>query len=176
MEFYKKCRLLCTPKLKGKSSWWMLWNMINLMILYESVSPIRHQVIIWTNDNILEIGPLGTNFSKILTIIQQFSYKKLIWKNCLQNVEGHLYILSSSSLIQNINFTNTCYAFLGLHVWYGRIIIFCRSINIASGKADHHFHWYCSVYDACHWHIILWHYGSIRLFGYCIIIINIIED
>ena len=35
------------------------------------------QAIIWTNDGILLIGPLGTNFSKILIEIQTFSLKKI---------------------------------------------------------------------------------------------------
>ena len=38
--------------------------------------PGRRQAIIWTNDGILLIGPLGTNFSEILIEIQSFSFKK----------------------------------------------------------------------------------------------------
>ena len=34
------------------------------------------QTIIWTNAGILLIGPLGTNFSKILIKINTFSFKK----------------------------------------------------------------------------------------------------
>ena len=41
------------------------------------LSPDRHQAIIWTNAGILLIGPLGTNFSEILTGIQTFSLKKI---------------------------------------------------------------------------------------------------
>ena len=37
--------------------------------------PGRHQAIIWTNDWILLIGPLGTKFSEILIGIQTFSLK-----------------------------------------------------------------------------------------------------
>ena len=37
----------------------------------------RRQTIIWTNDGILLIGPLGTNFSEILIGIQTFSFKKM---------------------------------------------------------------------------------------------------
>ena len=40
----------------------------------------RHQVIIWTNDGILLIGPLGTNFCEILITIHIFSFKKMHWK------------------------------------------------------------------------------------------------
>ena len=41
------------------------------------LSPGRRQAIIWTNDGILLIGPLGTNFSEILFGIQTFSFNKM---------------------------------------------------------------------------------------------------
>ena len=41
------------------------------------LSPGRRQAIIWTNDGILLIGPLGTNFSEILIKIHTFSLKKI---------------------------------------------------------------------------------------------------
>ena len=41
------------------------------------LSPGRRQAIIWTNDGILLIGTLGTNFSKILIGIRIFSFKKM---------------------------------------------------------------------------------------------------
>ena len=41
------------------------------------LSPGRRQAIIWTNDGILLIGPLGTNFIEILIGIQTFSFKKM---------------------------------------------------------------------------------------------------
>ena len=41
------------------------------------LSPGRRQAIIWTNDGILLIRPLGTNFSEILIGIQTFSFKKM---------------------------------------------------------------------------------------------------
>ena len=37
----------------------------------------RRQAIIWTNAEILLIGPLGTNFSEIFIGIHTFSFKKL---------------------------------------------------------------------------------------------------
>ena len=37
----------------------------------------RRQAIIWTNDGILFIGPLGTNFSEILIEILTFSFQKM---------------------------------------------------------------------------------------------------
>ena len=44
------------------------------------LSPGRCQAIICTNDGILLIGALGTNFSEILIEIQTFSF----WKNRLK--------------------------------------------------------------------------------------------
>ena len=41
------------------------------------LSPGRRQAIIWTNDGILLIWPLGTNFSEILIEIHSFSFKKM---------------------------------------------------------------------------------------------------
>ena len=41
------------------------------------LSPGRRQAIIWTNDGILLIRPLGTNFSEILIEIHTFSFKKM---------------------------------------------------------------------------------------------------
>ena len=41
------------------------------------LSPGRRQAIIWTNDGILLIRPLGTNFSEILSKIRIFSFKKM---------------------------------------------------------------------------------------------------
>ena len=44
------------------------------------LSPGRRQVIIWTNAGILLIGPLGTNFSGILSEIHTFSFKTMQFK------------------------------------------------------------------------------------------------
>ena len=44
------------------------------------LSPTRRQAIIWTNDGILLIEPLGTKFSEILIAIQTFSFKKMYLK------------------------------------------------------------------------------------------------
>ena len=40
-------------------------------------SPDGRQAIVWTNDGLLLIGPLGTNFSEILMEILTFSFKKM---------------------------------------------------------------------------------------------------
>ena len=41
------------------------------------LSPDRHQAIIWTNEGLLLIRPLGTNFSEILLETDTFSFKKM---------------------------------------------------------------------------------------------------
>ena len=41
------------------------------------LSPGRRQAIIWTNTEILLIGPLGTNFIEIIVGIQTFSFRKM---------------------------------------------------------------------------------------------------
>ena len=41
------------------------------------LSPGRRQAIMWTNDGILLIWPLGTNFSEILIEIHSFSFMKM---------------------------------------------------------------------------------------------------
>ena len=44
------------------------------------LSPYQGQAIIWTNDGILSIGPLATNFNEILMEIHTFSFKKIHFK------------------------------------------------------------------------------------------------
>ena len=39
--------------------------------------PIRHQAIIWNIAGLLSVGPLGTNFSEILTKIQNFKFTNM---------------------------------------------------------------------------------------------------
>ena len=41
------------------------------------LSPDRRQAIIWTNDGILSIEPLGTNFNGVLIKNHTFSFKKM---------------------------------------------------------------------------------------------------
>ena len=55
----------------------------NLIIIGSDncLSPDRRQAIIWTNDGILLIGPLGTNFSGISFEIYNFHSRK-----CFENV------------------------------------------------------------------------------------------
>ena len=47
---------------------------LTIIVSDNGLSPDRRQAIIWTNDGILLIGPLRTNFSEIL--IFTFSFKK----------------------------------------------------------------------------------------------------
>ena len=82
------------------------------------LSPGRRQAIIWTNDGILLIWPLGTNFSEILIKIHSFSFKKMHlkmsgkwWPFCLG-----LNVLTSSLEHQplcqtkyDLRMTFTCY-------------------------------------------------------------------
>ena len=51
----------------------------NLIIIGSDngLSPGRRQAIIWTNAGILLVGPLGTNFSEILSAIHASSFKKM---------------------------------------------------------------------------------------------------
>ena len=49
------------------------------------LSPDRHQAMIWTDDGILLIGPLGTSFSEILIeihafFIQENAFENVVWK------------------------------------------------------------------------------------------------
>ena len=44
------------------------------------LSPGRRRAIIWTNDGMLLIGPLGTNFSEILIEVLIFSFRKMWFK------------------------------------------------------------------------------------------------
>ena len=44
------------------------------------LSPGRRQAIIWTNEDIVLIGPLGTNFNEILIEIHIFSFMKIHFK------------------------------------------------------------------------------------------------
>ena len=52
-------------------------NKLTIIGSDNGLSPGRRQAIIWTNDGILLIGPLGTNFSEILIAIYIFSFKKM---------------------------------------------------------------------------------------------------
>ena len=63
------------------------------------LSPGRRQAIIWTNDGILLIGPLRTNFSEILFGIQTFSFNKMHLK--MSSAKWHPFCLG-------LNVSKTC--------------------------------------------------------------------
>ena len=60
-------------------------NELTIIGSYNGLLPGWHQAIIWTNAGILLIGPLGTNFSEILIVIQIFHSRKCTWKCDLRN-------------------------------------------------------------------------------------------
>ena len=64
-------------------------------------SPERHQDIIWTNDVILLIGPLGTKCSEILIEIQTI----FIDENTFENVACEMLFISSRPQCVNILYT-----------------------------------------------------------------------
>ena len=65
------------------------------------LSPGRRQAIIWSNDGILLIGPLGTNFSEILIGIQTFSFKKMPLK--MSSAKWRPFCLGLNGLIRAPN-------------------------------------------------------------------------
>ena len=84
------------------------------------LSPGRRQAIISTNDGILLIGPLGTNFSEILIKIHAFSFKKIYWK--LSSAKWRRFCLGLNVLYsiflvtQNTSITSTLpYCHMGPH-------------------------------------------------------------
>ena len=66
-------RHLCVTQL------WCLthWGRVTHICVSKLTIIGRRQAIIWTNDGILLIGSLGTNFSEILVEIITFSFKKM---------------------------------------------------------------------------------------------------
>ena len=55
-------------------------NKLTIIGSDNGLSPDWHQAIIWTNADLLLIGPLGTNISEILIEILTFSFKKMHMK------------------------------------------------------------------------------------------------
>ena len=64
-------------------------------------SPSRRQAIIWTNDGILLIRTLRTNFSEILRVIHSFSIKKMHLK--IISAKWRLFCLGLNELNHNRN-------------------------------------------------------------------------
>ena len=80
----------CSIHEDGRMRWWESipltdWGRVTHKCLSKlaiigsdnGLSPGRRQAIIWTNAEILLIGPLGTNFSEISIEIYKFSFKKI---------------------------------------------------------------------------------------------------
>ena len=55
----------------------LLVTTLTIICSDNGLSPARHQAINWTNDGILLIGPVGTNFGEILIEIITFSFTKM---------------------------------------------------------------------------------------------------
>ena len=80
-------------KVRFENSCWLTWilthwgrathicvSKLTIIGSDNGLSPDRRQAIIWTNDGILLIRPLGTNFSEISIEILTFSFKKMRMK------------------------------------------------------------------------------------------------
>ena len=72
----------CTNPHVGKLTHWgrvthICINKLAIIGSDNSLSPGRHQAIIWTNAGILLIEPPGTNFSEIEIEMYTFSFKKM---------------------------------------------------------------------------------------------------
>ena len=63
--------------LEGYPSHYTSLNKLTIIASDNGLSLGRHQAYIWTNDGILLIWPLGTNFSENLIEIHSFSLKKM---------------------------------------------------------------------------------------------------
>ena len=78
-EFMKKC--MAADFIKAITHWGRVMHIcvskLTIIGPDNGLLPGRRQAIIWTNDGILFIGPLGTNFSEILIEIYTFSFKKM---------------------------------------------------------------------------------------------------
>ena len=66
----------------------MCVSKLSIMGSDNGLSPDRRQAIIWTNAGILLFRTLGIKFSRIVSEIHTFSFKKCIWKCRLRN-GGH---------------------------------------------------------------------------------------
>ena len=66
------------------------------------LSPVRHKAIIWTYDELLLIGPSGTNVSEVWIEIQQSSYQKTTF-----HLQNGVQIVPDSwpRPVQDMNFT-----------------------------------------------------------------------
>ena len=84
------------------------------------LSPVRHQVIIWTNYVSFSFWPLGTNISQIVFEIQKFSFKKMHlkmssgeWRPCCLDLNVLTRLVSSWPLMELL----TSFKFLCIRLW-----------------------------------------------------------
>ena len=112
------------------------WSVSKLTIIGsdDGLSPGRHQAIIWNNAGILLTGPLGTNLSEILIVINAFSFKKMRfnmssgkWRQfCLGLNVLTLWPQRDVVIISNIQSPkNTCYRLCSR----ARILWCCSPVN-----------------------------------------------
>ena len=96
------------PPTQSAASKWVYWGRemhicvgkLTIIGSDNGLSPDRRQAIIWTNDEILLIGPLGTNFSEILIAILTLSFKKMRLK--VSSVKRRPFCLGLNVLISDI--------------------------------------------------------------------------
>ena len=62
------------------------WNFV-INGTNEGLSPVQQQVITWTNDELLSIKPLRTNFSETGIKIENFSHKETLLKILFSDYE-----------------------------------------------------------------------------------------
>ena len=86
------------------------------------LSPGRRQTIIWANNGILLIGPLGTSFSEILLEFIHFHSRTCIWKCRLEN-GGHFVSASMCQPLGSIQVSSLQY---DVHVYYMTFYIYVR--------------------------------------------------
>ena len=87
------------------------------------LSPGRRRAIIWTNAGIMFIGPLGTNFSKILIEMYTFSFENMHLKMASGKWRPSRLGLSGS--------TKFIYRLAGLALCYKFLNSFCKQMDLA---------------------------------------------
>ena len=77
-------------------------NKLTIVGLDNGLSPDRRQAIIWTNDGILLIGPLATNFSEISIETDIFLLKKIHpFENVVWKIAPFCLVINVLTLVKN---------------------------------------------------------------------------
>ena len=83
------CTVLSTDALKLLTHWGRVTHIcvskLTIIGSDNGLSPGRRQTIIWINGGILVIGPVGINFSGILSEIHTFLFEKMHFKTSSAN-------------------------------------------------------------------------------------------